>query len=710
MRIENKGIKMKNWFAQSFLKAPLYSFLAVGAVMAASTEEVQVELSAKLDSVEQSKTGVSFEGSMKSRALSSDAYGTNVDENSPSVENLFYTQMDLAIKGRPSSETEATLIFRLHQDWNNYYDEGVNPINSRWMSYDGLILNKSVQFNLGDFTFKKSPLVAYNPDVDGLEYEAEVFARKREEAKSEKFLEDNKRHLQGFNATWTLNEDKPSSFAMTGTAARLRFPWWSNGVLQYDTDNVSKYLGHVDGNLNIRNAVDLGMSYSVIYDRVRTTRAHNTFNEISTTDNAAVNSAVYENNNVASLWLGYDFNQMNPSSNVILNVRADAAISEYWKGADTLSKASKVITFIDTSITGDATAGFDTTITTSRDTNFASRQHFTLKEIESRDGIAILVEFNAGYKINNDSYVLRGFGLSNDDEFVSDLAQSQSFLARSILNSQQGGIYQGQSYNTMFDALYNHAFVVNPVTARTTMETNSPADPAQEGKYSGTNNYYRAHYDKNSYSGVNTTQEERDAQFQSLLPYFQEALPNGKASANRVGGQLALDVDALDNLISADAHFGQFENANSQQIGNVTTGIMSFNRFGGGMVLRLGNVLNYADGVELSAGIGQQTSDIEFTETLETSTTENSFSNESSLYSAGVKVGFLQDFELLAGYQVLDHVLAGLAVTESIVAAGVNYNMSKGSYLTAEVTQIKGESSRTEYTQLVPQMTMTVKF
>ena len=232
--------------------------------------------------------------------------------------------------------------------------------------------------------------------------------------------------------------------------------------------------------------------------------------------------------------------------------------------------------------------GFDTTITTSRDTNFASRQHFTLKEIESRDGIAILVEFNAGYKINNDSYVLRGFGLSNDDEFVSDLAQSQSFLARSILNSQQGGIYQGQSYNTMFDALYNHAFVVNPVTARTTMETNSPADPAQEGKYSGTNNYYRAHYDKNSYSGVNTTQEERDAQFQSLLPYFQEALPNGKASANRVGGQLALDVDALDNLISADAHFGQFENANSQQIGNVTTGIMSFNRLGAGMVLRLG--------------------------------------------------------------------------------------------------------------------------
>lgn len=679
---------MNKWFNQQLFKAPLFTALAAGSVFASTQVD---EINNTLDSVDQAQTGVSFSGEMLSRGLSSEKYGSGLNDAEPTVENHFFTQMDLSIKGRPSAETQATLIFRLHQDWNNYYDEGANPFNTRWMSYDGTIgvLGGTMDFNLGDFKFKKSPLVAWSPSLSGLEYEAEIFTRKRDEAAADRFLGDNYRHLQGINATYTLANGKGSSFAMSATGSQLRFPWWSNGIVQYDNDKVAKYLAHVDGNLTVKNLLNAGASFTSIFDVVSATRSHNRFNSTALQAVEDAHDLNYENNFVASFFGGFDWNTFEPKSNLILNARFDIALSTYRSFTDSLAQKVDTVEVIDA----------DSTILTEIPNGDPTWVLKAEDDLKLEDGTAMLAELNVGYKMKSDVYAVKLWGINNNANFVSDLAQSQSFDAKSIFNSaNRTGLYAGSNYNSMFDAIYNYAFVVSPVTERTTLETYSPAEPLAD-KYSGTNNYYRAQYQKNSYTGQFFTRSERESLDANTLAYFQEALPNGKATANRSGGQAELSVDALDNMLSIDGHFGQFENTESAGYGVAN----EFSRLGAGLVIRLGGVLDYKDGIELTGGMGMTESSIMTPE-------QPSIDNQSTFVSTGLKVGFLENFELISGLQVLDHDINGYSVIENIGALGLSAKLATGTYLTAEYTHIEGFSPLADYTQGISQMNLRMSF
>lgn len=691
---------MNNWLHQRLV------MVALLACTAFATEQTD-EINAKLDSIDRAQTGVSFSGEMFSRGLSAEKYGSALNTADPSIENLFFTQMDLTLRGRPSRETQATMVFRLHQDWNNYYDEGVNPFNTRWMSYDGKIkiFDNDFTFNLGDFRFKKSPLVAYVPELTGLEYESEIFTRKREEAATDRFQGDNLRHLQGVNATYSLATGKGNRFDMTATGSQLRFPWWSNGILQYDNDDAAKYLAHVDGELTIKNLIKGGASFTSVFDVVSATRSHNRFNSTTLALVDSLAAPVYEDNFVMSMFAGFDYNEMAPQSHIVLNGRVDLAVSTYVMRGDSLASPQFEINVSE-----------DNGTTVDKDTIPASsdRNKWILKkepEVDLSDGIAVLAELELGYQKENDAYLVNVWGISNNAEFVSDLAQSQGMMPRSILNTaNRKGLYATSNYSSMFDALYNYAFVVSPVTERNTLETDSPAEPAERAVgYNGTNNYYRAAYQKNSYTNITSSRSER--QEAPALAYFQDVLPGGKASANRVGGQAELSIDALDNLLSVDAHYGMFENLESSQLGGSGISSAEYNRMGAGLVVRLGGVLNYRDGVELSGGMGYDEA------ALELLNGPSSSNRNTTFLSGGLKVGFLDSYEFIGGLQMLDHELwnySGLggraSVTESLYAAGLSAQLATGTYLSGEVSLLEGESTDVSYSQVISQLNLRMMF
>ena len=70
---------------------------------------------------------------------------------------------------------------RLHKDWQSAFDENNNPVIGHWFSYDGTILNKHVDFNLGYMRVGYTPLTIYTPQTEILQ-EPEIFAQNRREA------------------------------------------------------------------------------------------------------------------------------------------------------------------------------------------------------------------------------------------------------------------------------------------------------------------------------------------------------------------------------------------------------------------------------------------------------------------------------------------------------------------------------------------------
>ena len=65
------------------------------------------------------------------------------------------THLDFDIKARPMKHS-ARVMFRMHQNWQNFFSDISNPIFSRWISDDGNPLDM-FRFNIGDFKEKYSP-------------------------------------------------------------------------------------------------------------------------------------------------------------------------------------------------------------------------------------------------------------------------------------------------------------------------------------------------------------------------------------------------------------------------------------------------------------------------------------------------------------------------------------------------------------------------
>ena len=116
---------------------------------------------------------------------------------------------------------------------------------------------------------------------------------------------------------------------------------------------------------------------------------------------------------------------------------------------------------------------------------------------ESVSGSALLVNLNAGYKVENSwSAGLSLDFIRNDEKWFNNLAQSPSFFAQRILNSDKDGNTVKYGVNSplysTFDALYNYSPKFTPVARSLGTDDNAFI----EGQ---TDSYNIAPYNKNSW-------------------------------------------------------------------------------------------------------------------------------------------------------------------------------------------------------------------
>ena len=174
------------WYNDMFKMTSRISLLLCGAVAFASAAdstlvEKQKNLVGTLDSLNSSVMGLRLGGTAKAGVLSSKLSSDQLLDQQDFRENQAYTDVNLVVRARPSEETEAKVELRLHKDWEEAYEEPINPIIGHWFSYDGKILNKHVDFNLGYMRVGYTPLTIYVPQTEILQ-EPEIFAAKRSEA------------------------------------------------------------------------------------------------------------------------------------------------------------------------------------------------------------------------------------------------------------------------------------------------------------------------------------------------------------------------------------------------------------------------------------------------------------------------------------------------------------------------------------------------
>jgi hypothetical protein len=387
--------------------------LSVSALAADSLDERVDALQSQFDRA-MSKAGIHFSGEFRSQFLSSTVSENAVQQDAKKNESVEYTSVDFDISARPNAALSARAVFRLHQDWRNFFSDVQNPITTRWLSIDGSIMQGMVKYSLGDYKKKVSQLTLWSPDMEFL-YEPEIFAMQRRFAISESFLGDNNRLLQGMDLAFKaqlyplLEEVEAGVFgarlASTGNG--------ETGVLP-ETATASefdKYLIGVNAGTQIFKGLGLGITNITIFDH------ETSFGGIE--KSAKLNS---ESNNVFAARLNADNRTFMETGFVQFGVNAEFALS---------SHKSSYLDFVtdevvDTTVSGNALNA----------------------ELFGR------LTFDEGNTLK-----LSGTFINNEAAFRNDAAQSPVFFQRAIMNSENK---TGLGAANPFDALYRTVFKYAP--------------------------------------------------------------------------------------------------------------------------------------------------------------------------------------------------------------------------------------------------------
>ena len=426
----------------------------------------------KLDQVQKSldkimaKAGISISGEFRSQYLSSEVSGGKVDSISTAKklrnsESNEYTSVDFDIKARPNEYVSARAMFRMHQNWQNFFSDISNPIFSRWISIDGNPMDM-FRFSVGDFKERYSPLTLWSPDIDIL-YEPYIFAKQRQMAMDELFLGDNYRVLQGVNLGFDA-EVAPIfnefHFSLIGSRLRSEETNIQNGsmvaTLLENTEIMSKYF--VGGNLDLTfmKGISVGGTYLYLFDHKGSYKGSDT-----------IADTLAQHTTVMSLRPSVDIGKFIGNTDVFqFNVGAEAAFS------------------------------------------FDNKTTFTSAKFEDSTtmGTALDVGAKLGLTPNNNFGIkLNGSFISNDKDFRNELAQTPSFIGgRRILNTESDKDTTTPSHYSTFDALYHSVFKFVPSE--------------------GTNGWAKAPYMKTAYfRGIMTQGELYNVQFdpavQLVMPF-----------------------------------------------------------------------------------------------------------------------------------------------------------------------------------------------
>ena len=542
-----------NMNMRKLLLTSAVAFSAVTAFAADNNAEIvtqQKSLLEKLDSLNAAVLGLKINGTAKAGGLaafsSSDQYATE----SPTQENQAFTDVNLRLTARPSSETMVDVQLRLHKDWQSAYDENNNPVIGHWFSYDGTILNKHVDFNLGYMRVGYTPLTINTPQTEILQ-EPEIFSEKRREALAKRNLDTTSRRLlQGLNIVYNSGAvgGVVDNISAQLTGARLRNTSKKLDQLFFDFDFSDRYL------LGARAGADaygahLGVNFVNLLDRKYSRRSKSLDGKQDT--------VFYDFNRVISVDAAFDSKKVLPTLPFSVGFNGEFAMSNWKLDRDYVTKGFS--------------KEYKTTETHVRDEkNFVyiqakkSTPNVEINEkVTEQDGKSFYGNLFAKGSVSDVDFNVTAGYLQTDSSFWSELASSPVYQGRSvILNSNS---FYGTSADSMImstfgasslENLYFNVYNSTTLQARNMMSTGATntlakGDAESANLYANLyNNYKNGHFYRNGYTGVTAKKQEVDAQkaLLALDPSVGLALPFGLATPDRKGVTAKADVNWADKV------------------------------------------------------------------------------------------------------------------------------------------------------------------
>lgn len=654
------------------MKKTLAAVLVTSIAASASVAQNQELIESKVDSIN-AKRGLEIGGSIRAVAQSS-SFSTDQDPTGknklPSVEKGEFVTGDLVFGFRPYENVRANATLRLEGGMQEYFAAAAKSVSASWLNIEGNIGN-SVYWVVGDFRQEYSPLTLFSPGLD-IMYEPQIFARKRYMAQKEQLLEGNQRNLQGANIQFrqdlspVLGQVRAEAiFARLNRTAVLDLGGAEGNILPKDevwgasqASNTDKWLAA--GNIELlpfNKTAYFGVTPMYVFDNEKTysyTYRRQDGDATNPYEKQDINP--YElnpqNTMVISARAGADIGSIMGSKNLILDGTAEFAMS--------MDKAYKVDSLKALDDEGEEVMLFN----------------FTEQDL---NGMALLVNLNVGYQTDKWGVKVAVDGVYNDSNWFNNLAQSPSFFAQRILNSDKDGNTVKYAVNSplysTFDALYNFNPKFSPVTRG--LGTNDDAFRAGQ-----TNSYSIANYNKNSWT-TNVYTRNQLALLETLSdPALQMSLPNGLATSNRAGARATLTANYGEavEFQGMFSYFQQVSGVTQQFFNNYEGAVLTANykpatymEFGAGAKVDVFKLLGFSKPLEISGSYKHSERTLEtdnWAELAAFGLIDETTSLKSDFINAGLYVQYLPRLGVNLGFQMVNTEMTSL---NQMNAYGIGY-------------------------------------
>jgi len=620
------NMKMKN-----VLIALLTASVAASASVVADNQKA---LQAKADSAN-AKRGVEIGGSIRAVAQRS-SFSTDQDKTGinwmPDVERNEFVTADLNFGFRPYESVRANVMMRLGGGMQEYFAAASKTLEAKWLNVEGNV-GKNFYWVAGDFRSAISPLSIYRPGID-IMYEPTIFARKRHMAEKEQLLEGNKRNLQGVNLQFRQEIDPmigevrvEALLARLNRVSVLDFSGAEGNILPNDSIEGTSLSSATDkwvvgGNfelLPMQKNVFVGVTPMYIFDNE---------NSKSYTYRHPDPDAYNPDDPETGAYVLQDINPFVsfPQKTFVLSIRAgvDAAALLKVPGLNLdlvaeYAMSTNKTPVLDEDANGETVEGAE----------------------ESVSGSALLVNLNAGFKVENSWSAGLSFDfIRNDEKWFNNLAQSPSFFAQRILNSDKDGNTVKYGVNSplysTFDALYNYSPKFSPVTR--SLGTNDDAIATGQ-----TNSYNIAPYNKNSWGNNVYSVEQLELINMLIDPALQLALPNGLATRNRTGIRALVKGDWQEK-IEAQALVSILSQVKSDYEGFVDK--VSYMEFGGGAKANIAKIVGLSKSAEFAASFKHSESTTDMVDGT-SGTVSSNFINIGGSFQFLPRLGFTAGFQMI---------------------------------------------------------------
>lgn len=645
-----------------------------------SVEAQQTSLLQKLDSLSASVLGLKFNGTVKAGGLTSMAKSDQFSDKSPTQENQAYTDANLVLTAHPSAETRATIQLRLHKDWQNAYDENNNPVIGHWFSYDGSILNKHLDFNLGYMRVGYTPYTLYTPQQKLLQ-EPEIFAEKRVEALAQRNLDTTSRRLmQGLNADFHSGAVGPlSDIHAQVTGARMRDAAKKTDQVFFDFDWTDRYFYGLRLGADAYGA-HLGVNYTDVFDRIKGRRARKT----ATTD-----TVYYEDNSVLSVEAGFDSKELLKDLPVSFGLNGEFGMTSLESSRDYVMSTN--VQYYELN---EFMVVLDPALTNRRDTSFIyvkvnekTDVQDVSEELGTIDGTGFYVEPYVNIDVAGIEGSLKVMYLQNDEKFWSEMASSPVYRGGATVLNANALFSDNAGYESLIDGfgmsslenMYMTVYNSNPLYAGNLMTSNSKnalSDQAESGNmyYRLYNNYKNAHFYRNGYNADVKKAREIQTALLYLDPANDMALPFGVATGDRKGLNVNLDL-SWNGAVELNALFGMISTVNSD-IEEV-----KFTRYAAGLGVDFGRLFGLDRKIKLQGSYDHAEED-------------KGFQRKNDRIMAGANIDVIGPVALLAGYQMstrefgiplqVNEFASVAKAEESMLLVGPKVKIAPHSYLSVQ--------------------------